>query len=118
MEVLTVSCFVVFSNNQVVELILRQIKLHMILEDTARYAGLLLAPAEGFGLWLIMLFWPIFGNFWCPVVTLVTFSSNLSTFKRNPPPKNIPKNSNNFKKSKNPTESKKVEKIPKIQKHP
>ena len=26
---------------------------------------------------LIMLFWPIFGNFWCPVVTLVTFSSNL-----------------------------------------
>ena len=43
------------------------------LEDTARYAGLLLAPAEGFGLWprlflpfgqkkeLFMLFWPIFG---------------------------------------------------------
>ena len=26
---------------------------------------------------LIILFWPIFGNFWCPVVTVVTFSSNL-----------------------------------------
>ena len=59
------------------------------LEDTARYAGLLLAPAEGFGLQprhffafrakndLIMLLWPIFGFFWCPVVTLVTLSSNL-----------------------------------------
>ena len=46
------------------------------LEDTARYAGLILAPAEGFGLWprlfffalwakkeLIMLLWPIFDNF-------------------------------------------------------
>ena len=35
-----------------------------------------------FALWakkkeLIMLFWPYFGNFWCPVVTVVTFSSNL-----------------------------------------
>ena len=45
------------------------------LEDTARYAGLLLAPAEGFGRGifpplgkkkLIMLFWPILGHFWCP----------------------------------------------------
>ena len=27
---------------------------------------------------LFMLFWPIFGDFWCPVVTVVTFSSNLS----------------------------------------
>ena len=33
---------------------------------------------------LIMLFWPIFGNFWCPVVTLVTFSSNLGNFESNP----------------------------------
>ena len=32
---------------------------------------------------LIMLFWPIFGNFWCRVVTLVTFSSNISNLKRN-----------------------------------
>ena len=62
------------------------------LEDTAHYAGLLLAPAEGFGrgfcsLWAkkehIMLFWRIFGNVWCPVVTWVTFSSNLSNFERN-----------------------------------
>ena len=62
------------------------------LEDTARYTDLLLAPAEHFGRGifcplgkknLIMLFWPIFGNFWCPVVTLVTFNSNLSKFERN-----------------------------------
>ena len=65
------------------------------LEDTARYAGLLLAPAEAFGLRpravfalrakikLIMLFWPFSVNFWCPVVTLVTFSSGLSNFERN-----------------------------------
>ena len=77
------------------------------LEDTARYAGLLLAPAEGIGLrpraffalWakkdLFILFWPILGYLWGPVVTLVTFSSNLSNFKTNPknPKKiqNIPK---------------------------
>ena len=47
---------------------------YKILEDTARCAGLLLAPAKGFGLWLnlflpfgekklLMLFWPIFDNF-------------------------------------------------------
>ena len=36
---------------------------------------------------LIMLFWAIFGIFWCPVVTLVTFSINLSNFERIPPPK-------------------------------
>ena len=33
---------------------------------------------------LIMLFWLIFGNFWCPLVTWITFSSNLSNFERNP----------------------------------
>ena len=64
----------------------------IVLEGTARYAGLLLAPAEGFSRGfvslrakkeLIMLFWPVFGNFWCPVVTLVTFSSNISNFERN-----------------------------------
>ena len=27
---------------------------------------------------LIILFWPIFGIFWSPVITLVTFSSNIS----------------------------------------
>ena len=68
----------------------------LLLEDTACYAGLLLAPAEGFGLQprdflalrakkgLIILFWPILGYIWCPVVTLVTLSSNLSNFKKNP----------------------------------
>ena len=30
-----------------------------------------------------MLFWPFFGDFWCPVVTLLTLSSNLSNFERN-----------------------------------
>ena len=30
---------------------------------------------------LIMLFWPIFGNFWCPVVTLVTFIVTLVSLK-------------------------------------
>ena len=67
-----------------------------LLEDTARYAGLLLAPAEDFGLRprlflpfrqkrsLLCCFGPFLGGFWCPVVTLVTFSSNLSTFERNP----------------------------------
>ena len=66
------------------------------LKDTSRYAGLLLAPAEGFGPQpraffalrakkkLIMLFKPILGHFWCPVVTLVAFSSNVSNFKKNP----------------------------------
>ena len=63
-------------------------------EDTARYAGLLLAPAEGFDRGsfcpskkkkLIMLFWFILGHFWCSVVTLVTFSSNLNNFKKKNP---------------------------------
>ena len=64
------------------------------LKDTARYAGLLLARADGFGLWqraffgllakkdLIMLYWPIFGRFWCLVVTLVTLSNNPNNFKK------------------------------------
>ena len=66
-----------------------------ILEDTARYAGLLLAPVEGFfggqRKKFILLFWPIFGNFWCPVVNLVTFCRNLSKFKRNPKNQKNPK---------------------------
>ena len=65
------------------------------LEDTARYAGLLLAPAKGFGLWprLFLTFgqkkrayYAILAHFWhiwCPVVALVTISSNLSNFERN-----------------------------------
>ena len=33
---------------------------------------------------LFMLFWPIFGDFWCPVVTMVTFTSNLIIFQKSP----------------------------------
>ena len=68
--------------------------LFVTLEDMARYAGLLLALAEDFGLQarlffgqkkeLIMLFWPTLAKFWCPVVPLVTLSSNLSNFEKNP----------------------------------
>ena len=48
------------------------------LEDMSRYAGLLLVPAEGFGCGF---FCPS-GYFFCPVVTLVTFTGNLSNFKK------------------------------------
>ena len=56
---------------------------------TSSSCGGLRPSAEAFfALWakkeIIMLFWPSFGHFWCPVVTLVTFSSNLSNFERNP----------------------------------
>ena len=64
-----------------------------LLEGAAHYAGLLLAPAEGFGLWPMPFFCPTgnkksfhvcfgpnFGNFWWSVVTSVTFSSYLSNF--------------------------------------
>ena len=75
-----------------------------VIEDMARYAGLLQAPTEGFGRGFfcpwgkkerIMRFWPIFGNVLCLVITLVTFGSNLSNFERNskktpaPPQKKI-----------------------------
>ena len=61
-----------------------------VLEDTARYAGLLLAPAEGFGLRpklflrfgqkksVFYCFGPFLAFFCSPVITLVTFSSNIS----------------------------------------
>ena len=32
---------------------------------------------------LFWLFWPILGHFWCSLVNLVTFSSNLSQFENN-----------------------------------
>ena len=76
----------------------------MKLEGTARYAGLLLAPAEGFDLRprlflpfgpkkeLFMLFVLILGHFWCSVVTSVSFSSSLSNFENNP--KNLKKSKN------------------------
>ena len=38
----------------------------------------------------------ILGNFWCSLVTSITFSSNLSNFEKNP--KKSPKNSKNLKK--------------------
>ena len=100
----------------------------MTLEDTARYAGLLLAPAEGFGQGFFypsgkkrafMLFWPNFGNFWCSVVNVVTFSSNLNNFEINKKmkrKKNEKKYKKKFKKSKNPKKFKKIQK--KIQKKP
>ena len=72
------------------------------LEDMARYAGLLLASAEGLGrgffcpLGQKRAYYADLAHFWCPVVTLVTFSSNRSNFERDPnkkyPPK-IPKKS-------------------------
>ena len=52
------------------------------LEDTDRYAGQLLAPAEAFfALWANkvpnMLIWPFLDHYRCPVVTLEMFSSKL-----------------------------------------
>ena len=45
-------------------------------------------PRLFFSLWAkkerFMLFWRFFGNFWCPVVTVVKFNSNLSRFEKNP----------------------------------
>ena len=81
---------------------------------TTRRYGPLRGPtssfAEGFGRGffcpsgkqkkLIMLFWPIFGNFWCPVVNLVTFGSNPSNFERNSKKPKIKKK--NIKISKSP----------------
>ena len=66
----------------------------MVLEDTARYAGLLLAPAESFGLWPrvflpfgqknnLSWFLANFRQLWCPVVTLVTLKEYKNS-KKNP----------------------------------
>ena len=61
-----------------------QVTLHLfsylLLEGTSCNASLLLAPAEGFG------------QLCCPVVTLLTFSSNLSNLEENPPNKKTTKN--------------------------
>ena len=64
------------------------------LKDTTRYAGFLLAPAEGIGLWsrlflpsgqqksfLWVFVLPILGNFWYSLVTSITCSSNISNFE-------------------------------------
>ena len=80
------------------------------LEGTARYAGLLLAPVEGFGRGFFCpsskkrAYYAVLAHFWqflCPVINLVTFSSNLSNFEKNPKnPKKIQKNPKNPKKPK------------------
>ena len=54
-----------------------------------------------------MLFWPILGHLWCPVVTVVTFSSNLRNFKKNPKDQ---KKSQKYSNLKKPNKSKKVKK--------
>ena len=72
-----------------------------ILEETARYAGLLLAPA------LIMLLWPILAHFWCPVVTLVTFNINSEIIQKIPLP---PKKTKKIKKK--PPQKNKIKKPP------
>ena len=103
--------------------ILLTVPFYVILEDTARYAGLLLAPSEVFFVLrakkkrVIKLFLPIFGNLLCSVVNFVTVSSNLSNFERNrQKPKNfflkIQKISKNFKISKNPKIANKSKKSP------
>ena len=85
------------------------------LGDTARYAGLLLAPAEGFNLWPRTSFalwakqkpnFSVLANFRPFLVSssnLVCFSSKLKNYKKNPNVqkkfKIIPKKQ--FKKSKN-----------------
>ena len=57
----------------------------LLLEHTARYVGLLLAPAEGFGRGIFSgknrAFFAVLANFWCPVVTLVILVVTLVTLK-------------------------------------
>ena len=83
---------------------IRALLFHSLLEDTARYAGLLLAPTEGFGRGrgfftlrakkeLLTLFVPILSHLWCSEVTPVIFISKLSNFEKNQKnPKNPKKN--------------------------
>ena len=73
-----------------------------VLKGTARYVGLLLAPAEGQKKIFLMLFLLILGHFSCLVVTSVTLRSNLSNFEKNPK-----------KSKKSKKKSKKIQKIPK-----
>jgi hypothetical protein len=53
---------------------------------------------------LFIMFWPIFGNLWCPVVTVVTFSSNLRNLEINQKKKT---KKSQKKTQKNPKNSKK-----------
>ena len=63
----------------------------MTLEDTARYASLLLAPVEALAEAEAFLpfgqkkpYYAVLASFWFLVVTLVTFSSKFSNFEGNP----------------------------------
>ena len=96
-----------------------------ILEGVARYAGLLLAPAEGFGRGRFLqfgqkkrafyiCFGPDFGHFWWSVVTSVTFSSNLSNLKKIQKIQKIQKSQQIQKSQKNSKKTKKPQNIPKI----
>ena len=79
----------------------------------ARYVVLLLAPAKGFDLRprLFLSFrqkrayFAILAHFWCPVVTLVTFSSKLNNFEKNIQKKNTQK------KNQIPLKTQKIQKI-------
>ena len=62
-----------------------------------------------------MLFYPILGHFWCSVVTLVTFSSKLSNFEKNPKnQEQVFKKRINLKMSKNLIRSRKFQELQKI----
>ena len=63
-----------------------------------------------------MLFWPISCHFWCLVVILVTFSSNLSNFENNPLKKIQKSKKQEKNKKKNKKIFRKLQKSPKIQK--
>ena len=77
----------------------------------ARYAGQPLAPAEGFGLrpWLLLtfgqkglimlFFFAHLGQFWCSVVTYVTFRSNINNTEEKS--FNYTKNNKSIKEKKN-----------------
>ena len=91
-----------------------------VLKGTARYVGLLLAPAEGQKKIFLMLFLLILGHFSCLVVTSVTLRSNLNNFEKNPKkikknPKKNPKKSKKSKK-KNLKTTKNIHKNPKTPK--
>ena len=104
-----------------------------ILEGTARYAVLLLAAAEGFGLRMriffalqekpkvFTLFELILRHFSCSVVTSANFSSNLRNFKNNSKnqKKNLKNPKQNFKKFQHIQKlKKKTQTIKKILKNP
>ena len=88
-------------------------QLLLSLKDMASYAGLLLAPVEGFGQGLLFALWAkqttyyaVLANFrpsWCPVGTLVTLKRIKKYWK------NLTKNKKKSKKSKK-SKKKKIKK--------